>query len=150
MTLSTLFTYAKCMTSHGITEFSNKIIGWKATCPKPPLHEGSWSLTNKQFNNSNVEIFINICIKPRKLNSQNELQSSTVHLWKSWNTANKGYIHCTCRINLQKSKYRFTLIKSLPNPDNSNSYWTLHRKHWSTVQISERLCNCTTSFFRKT
>ena len=85
-----------------------------------------------------------------KLNSQNKLPSGTVHLWKSQNVASKGYIHCTCRINLWKWKYRFTLIESLPNPDNSNSYRTPHRKHWSTVRISEWLRDCTTSFFRKT
>ena len=49
MTLSTLFTNAKRATSHGIAKFSNKIIEWKATCPKPPLHVRSWSLTNKQI-----------------------------------------------------------------------------------------------------
>ena len=48
MTLSTLFTYANRATSHGIAKFSNKIIEWKATCPKPPLHVRSWSLTNKE------------------------------------------------------------------------------------------------------
>ena len=30
------------------------------------------------------------------------------------------------------------------------SYRTPHRKHWSTVRISERLRDCSTSFFRKT
>ena len=64
--------------------------------------------------------------------------------------ASKGCIHCTCRINLRKWKYRFTLIESLPNPDNSNSYRTPHCKHWSTVRISEWLHDCTTSFFHKT
>ena len=53
MTSSTLFTHAKCTTSHRIAEFSNKIIQWKATCLKPPFHERtherSWSLTNKQI-----------------------------------------------------------------------------------------------------
>ena len=49
VTLSTLFTYAKRATSHGIAEFSNKIIEWKATCPKLPLRERSWCLTNKQM-----------------------------------------------------------------------------------------------------
>ena len=32
----------------------------------------------------------------------------------------------------------------------TNSYRTPHRKHWSTVRISERLRDCTTSLFRKT
>ena len=45
-----------------------------------------------------------------KLNSQNELPSGTVHLWKSRNMGSKGYIHCTCRRNLRKWKYRFTSI----------------------------------------
>ena len=78
------------------------------------------------------------------------MPSGTVHLWKFRNMASKGYIHCTCRINLRKWKYRFTLIESLPNPDNSNSYRTPHRKHWSTVRISEWLHDCTTLFFQKT
>ena len=78
------------------------------------------------------------------------MPSGTVHLWKSRNMASKGYIHRTCRINLRKWKYWFTLIESLPNPDNSNSYRTPHRKHWSTVRISEWLHDCTTSFFWKT
>ena len=72
--------------------------------------------------------FINIiyiCQMRDKLNSQNELLSGTVHLWKSRNMGSKGYIHCTWRRNLRKWKYRFTLIESLPNPDNSNSYRTL-------------------------
>ena len=38
-TYSSLFTYAKRATSHGIAEISNKIIVWKATCPKPPLRK---------------------------------------------------------------------------------------------------------------
>ena len=38
----------------------------------------------------------------------------------------------------------------LDKPDNSNSYRTPHRKHWSTVRISEWLHDCTTLFFQKT
>ena len=48
MTLTT-FTYAKLAKSHGIAEFSNKIIEWKATCSKPHLHERGWSSTKKQI-----------------------------------------------------------------------------------------------------
>ena len=44
-------------------------------------------------------------------------------------------------------KHRFTLIESLLNPVNLNSYRTPHR---STMWISERLHDCTGSFFRKT
>ena len=40
----------------------------------------------------------------------------------------------TCRINLRKWKYQFTL-ESLPKPDNSNSYRTPHCKHRSMVRI---------------
>ena len=38
----------------------------------------------------------------------------------------------------------------LAKAGNSNSYRTLHRKHWSSVWISEWLRDCTTSFFQKT
>ena len=41
-----------------------------------------------------------------------ELLSRTVHLWKSRSMVSKGYIQCTCRINLWNRKYRFTLIES--------------------------------------
>ena len=41
-----------------------------------------------------------------------ELPSRTVHLWKSRSMVRKGYIQCTCRINLWNRKYRFTLIES--------------------------------------
>ena len=51
----------------------------------------------------------------------------------------------TCRINLRKWKYQFTL-ESLPKPDNSNSYRTPHCKHRSMVRISEWLRDCTTLF----
>ena len=51
----------------------------------------------------------------------------------------------TCRINLRKWKYQFTL-ESLPKPDNSNSYRTPHCKHRSMVRISEQLRDCTTLF----
>ena len=51
----------------------------------------------------------------------------------------------TCRINLQKWKYQFTL-ESLPKPDNSNSYRNPHCKHRSMVRISEQLRDCTTLF----
>ena len=46
-------------------------------------------------------------------------------------------------------KYWCTLTESLPNPGNSNSYRTPHYKHWSTMQISERLHDCTGWFFQK-
>ena len=42
-----------------------------------------------------------------------ELLSRTVHLWKSTSMVSKGYIQCTCRINLWNRKYWFTLIESL-------------------------------------
>ena len=42
-----------------------------------------------------------------------ELPIHTVHLWKSRNIASKGYIHCTCRVNLLNQKYWFTLIEIL-------------------------------------
>ena len=48
MTLWT-FTYAKLVKSHGIAEFSNKLIKWKATCSKPHLDERGWSSTKKQI-----------------------------------------------------------------------------------------------------
>ena len=51
----------------------------------------------------------------------------------------------TCRINLRKWKYQFTL-ESLPKPDNSNSYRKPHCKHLSMVRISEQLRDCTTLF----
>ena len=51
----------------------------------------------------------------------------------------------TCRINLWKWKYQFTL-ESLPQPNNSNSYRTPHCKHRSMVRISEWLRDCTTLF----
>ena len=51
----------------------------------------------------------------------------------------------TCRINLRKWKYQFTL-ESLPQPNNSNSYRTPHCKHRSMVRISEWLRDCTTLF----
>ena len=38
----------------------------------------------------------------------------------------------------------------LAKAGNSNSYRTLHCKHWSSVRISEWLHDCATSFFQKT
>ena len=81
-------------------------------CFKLHLHERGWSLTYSKLNNSDVIIFIMIGIKQRQA-SFTELLSHTVHLWKSWDIASKGYIHCTCRINLLNRKYWFTLIERL-------------------------------------
>ena len=79
------------------------------------------------------------------------LPSHTVHLCKSLNMESKGYIHKKCRINLWNRNIDLCLfIESLPKAGNSNSHRTLHRKHWSSVQISEQLHDCPTSFFEKT
>ena len=58
--------------------------------------------------------------------------------------ASKNYMNHKCWINLRNRKYWFTLIESLPKlAIQTVQYSTLHRKHWSTVQISKRLCDCT-------
>ena len=49
-----------------------------------------------------------------------------------------------------KSKILIYAYWKLAEAGNSNSYRTLHHKHWSLVQISEWLHDCATSFFQKT
>ena len=147
MTLST-FTYAKLAKSHGITEFSNKIIEWKATCSKPHLHERGWSSTKKQISQCR--------------NLHQDLHKTATSLIHRMNFRAAPFIselgeqrlHTDALYTQDKSSIMnisiYTYWKLAEPWQFKQSYRTPHRKHWSTVRISERLRDCTTSFCRKT
>ena len=63
-----------------------------------------------------------------------------------WTWRARATLHWICLLP-RNWKYRFTFIESLPKLRNGyRTSRTLHRKHWSSVRISGRLRDCTTSF----
>ena len=108
----------------------------------------AWHLNNK-FNNSNVTIFIMICIK------QQQAQ------FTKWNTEphhssvkiSEHGEHRLHTLYMQeeslKPKISIYTYWKLAEAGNSNSYRTPHCKRRSMVWIAEPQSDCTTSFFQK-
>ena len=145
-----IFNYATQATSHGIAKFSNELSEWTAKCSKPHLHETGWSLTfNNKFNNSNVIIFIMICIKQRQaqfIKWNIEPHHSSVKISEH----GEHRLH-TLYMQEESLKPKISIYTywKLAEAGNSNSYRAPHWKRWSMVWIAEPQRDCTTSFFQK-